>query len=270
MLKTISIKESVEKEVVKFGNGSIVYTPKKWIGKRVLVILEEKPLDIEGSVIEILKPYLSSVEGVFLYGSYARNEQTPESDIDILVISDEKINLKKKGNFDFLIKTKDKFVEELEKDPTLFLYQIIKEAKPIFNELLLEELEHIKTKPNFKEFFDGTLGAFKNIKNLMDVDKKRRKTYLNSTACIYSLILRLRGLFLIQCFVKKQTFSNKKFKELIKSHWFKEKTANHFLDIYRAERDDKKIPCKILLTDAEKLFEAAKIEFLKTEKMVKK
>jgi len=37
MLKTINVGESVEKEVVRFGNGSIVYTPKKWIGKKVIV-----------------------------------------------------------------------------------------------------------------------------------------------------------------------------------------------------------------------------------------
>ena len=35
MLKTVDVQESVEKEVVKFGNGSIVYTPKKWIGKKL-------------------------------------------------------------------------------------------------------------------------------------------------------------------------------------------------------------------------------------------
>lgn len=270
MLRTVNVRESIEKEVVGFGNGSIVYTPKRWIGEKVLVVLEEKTLDIRGETMKILKPHLDSVSGVFLYGSFARNEQTKESDIDILVISSKKIDLKKKGRFDFLIKTKEGFIKELKKDPCLFFYQIVNEAKPIFNESLLKELKQVKIKPNFKKFFDDTLSAFKNIQQLLEVDKKRGKAYLDSTACIYSLILRLRGLFLIQCFIKKQAFSTKKFRGMIKSHGFREKTIDGFLGVYRAERDNKKTTHKIPLGKAEKLFKAAKIEFLKTEKMVKK
>src|SRR3989344_4814890 len=96
MLKTINVKEAIEKQVVGFGNGSIVYTPKKWIGEKVLVILEEKPMDIKGETMEMLKPHLESVEGVYLYGSFARNEQAEKSDIDILGIADKKIEMEKK------------------------------------------------------------------------------------------------------------------------------------------------------------------------------
>jgi len=269
MLRTIDVREEVEKEVVGFGNGSIVYTPKRWIGQKVLVILEEKQLDIKGEVMEILKPHLGGVEGVFLFGSFARNEQTENSDVDILVISDEKINLRKKGRLDFLVKTRGEFIQGMKRDPCLFLHQIVNEAKPILNEPLLRELKQVGINPDFKEFFDSTLGAFKSTKELLDVGRKRGEKYLGSTACIYSLILRLRGLFLIQLFKKNQQFSTKKFIEFVKSRGFKEKTINDFLEIYRAERDNKKIIHKLLLVDAEKLFAAAKMEFLKTEKMVK-
>lgn len=45
------------------------------------------------SVQELLKPYIEEIKklygdklhSVILYGSYARNEQTPESDIDIMI-----------------------------------------------------------------------------------------------------------------------------------------------------------------------------------------
>ncbi len=270
MLKTISVKEEIEKEVVRFGNGSIVYTPKKWIGKKVLVVLEEKPLDIEGETMEILKPYFSGIQGVFLYGSFARKEQTQESDIDLLVISDKKIDLKRKGRFDFLVKSKKDFIEEMKKDSTLFLHQILKEAKPVFNENLLEELKKEEIKPDFKGFFSSTLTAFKNIKDLLEAEKKMNTKYLDSTVVVYSLVLRLRGLYLIQCFKKNKEFSNKKFREMLKGHRFSEKTAEEFLIVYRVERDEKKVSGKILLEDAEKLFETAKIEFLKTEEMAKK
>lgn len=270
MLKTLNISESVEKEVVRFGNGSIVYTPKKWIGEKVLVVLEQKPLDISGETMGILKPHLSHIEGVFLYGSFARNEQAAGSDIDVLVISNKKISLHRKGRFDFLVKTREEAIKGIESDPHLFLYQIVNEAEALLNESLLGELKQVKPKPDLEEFLEETLSAFKSTKQLLDADRKRGKKCLTSNPCIYSLVLRLRGLFTLQCFIKGHAFSNRKFRKLLKSHGFKEKALNGFLLTYRAERDGKKTALKIPLTDAEKLFDAAKMEFLKTEEMVKK
>ncbi|HLD58512.1 MAG TPA: nucleotidyltransferase domain-containing protein [archaeon] len=268
MLRTFNVKDAVEKEVVSFGNGSIVYTPKKWVGKKVVVILEEKPLDIKGETMEILKPYLSSIEGVFLFGSFARNEQNEKSDIDLLVIADKKIDLEKKDKFDFLVKTKEQFEKEIKKDPSLFPSQVVSEAKPVLNESLLNELKKIEATPDFKNFFDDTLGAFKKTKELLETNKG--KGFLDSNTAIYSLILRLKTLFIIQCRKKSRVFSNKRFKELLKKHDFSEQKINALLEAYQAERDDKKTTQKILLADALKLFDAAKIEFMKAEELVKK
>lgn|SRR3989338_1520316 len=268
MLRTFNVKDAVEKEVVSFGNGSIVYTPKKWVGKKVVVILEEKPLDIKGETMEILKPYLSSIEGVFLFGSFARNEQNEKSDIDLLVIADKKIDLEKKDKFDFLVKTKEQFEKEIKKAPSLFPSQVVSEAKPVLNESLLNELKKIEATPDFKNFFDDTLGAFKKTKELLETNKG--KGFLDSNTAIYSLILRLKTLFIIQCRKKSRVFSNKRFKELLKKHDFSEQKINALLEAYQAERDDKKTTQKILLADALKLFDAAKIEFMKAEELVKK
>jgi len=268
MLRTVNVRDAVEKEVVPFGNGSIVYTPKKWIGERVLVILEEKPLDIKGEVMEILKPCLDSIEGVFLFGSFARNEQTSESDIDVLVIADKRLHLEKKDRFDFLVKTREEFEKEMKEDQTLFLHQTVSEAKPIINEVLLKELKQTTIQPDFERFFDDTLGAFKKTKESLESQKGSK--FLLSNASVYSLMLRLKSLFLMQCYKQGAAFSNKRFQEFIKKHGFSEKTANEFMEVYRAERNEKKTSTKILLTDVEKLFEAAKKEFLKTEEMAKK
>lgn len=269
MFRTINAREVIEKNVVKFGNGSIVYTPKRWIGEKVLVVvLEKKPLEIKEDVIELLKPHFNSIEGAFLYGSFARNEQTSQSDIDVLVIADKKIRLEKKGKFDFLVKTKQEFLEELQKGSSLFLHQIASEAKPIINESLLKELKQAKAKPDFERFFDETLGAFKKTRQLLETNKN--KQFLDSNTAIYSLILRLKSLFIIQCYEKGTEFSNKEFEEFMKKHDFSEKTINDFQEAYQSERDERKTTKKILAADAEKLFETAKIEFLKTEEMVKK
>ena len=268
MIRRIDVEDFVEKKVVGFGNGSIVYTPKKWIGKTVTVILERKTADVREEILKILKEKLPEIEGIFLFGSYARNEQTESSDIDVLVISDT-LKLKRQGNIDFLCTTKNRFVGDLKKDGTLFLWQIVQEAKPIFNERLLEELKGVKTRPNFSGFFDSTLSAFKKIKGFLREDKQNNEKYCTSTASIYSLVLRMKTLFLIQLYLRKQAFSNKKFSAFIETHSFSAEKTKKFLDVYRTERDNKKSSERVLLEDAEKLFEAAKEEFLKTEKMVK-
>ncbi|MFH1225650.1 MAG: DUF2080 family transposase-associated protein [Candidatus Diapherotrites archaeon] len=265
MLKTINIGESVEKEVVRFGNGSIVYTPKRWIGKKVLVILEERPLDISAEVMEALKPHLGDVQGVFLFGSFARGEQHADSDIDVLVVSDAEIGPKKRGRLDFSAMAKARLAEAIKHDPTLFWRQAVQEAKPIFNASLLEELRGIKPEPDFKELLGSTLGAFKNTEELLAAERKEGREYLDSAVCIYSLILRMRALFNVRCFLKGGKFSNAGFVALLKSHGFGKKEAEAFMQTYRAVRGHKKTEAKITLPDAERLFEAAKIDFLKTE-----
>lgn len=267
-MKTFNVKECVEKQVVRFGNGSIVYTPKKWIGKKVQVIMEQQPLNIRDEVLELVKPHLDSIECIFLYGSFARDEQTDDSDIDVMVISDKKFSPRKMEKFDLSVKTKGECLKEMEKDHTLFLHQIVKEAKPILNEPLLKELKQLKIKPNFKILFGDVLGAFKKVKELLDSNTD--KEYLDSNTVIYSLILRLKGLFLVQCIKKKQEFSNKKFKIFLSNCGFDSKIIDNFLAIYRAERDDREINLRLSLQDAKKLFDSAKEEFIRTEQMVKK
>jgi predicted nucleotidyltransferase len=219
--------------------------------------------------MEILKPYLSSVEGIFLFGSFARNEQTPESDIDLLVISTKKIGLKKSDGLDFLVKTRQDFLRALEEDRTLFLHQILSEAKPILNEGLLGGLRQEQAEPKYKELLEDTLGAFKNVQELFEASEKQGLEYLDSNVTIYSLILRLRGLVSAQCIAKKQPYSNRKLASVLASHGFKQKTINDFLIIHRAEKDNKKTAVKVSVAEAEKLFDAAKTEFVKTEILVK-
>jgi predicted nucleotidyltransferase len=50
---------------------------------------------VQREVIDIIKQYIKNlnaggiiIQFAYLYGSYARNEATPESDIDVLLVSD--------------------------------------------------------------------------------------------------------------------------------------------------------------------------------------
>lgn len=269
MLKSFAVQESVEKSVVAFGNGSIVYTPKKWIGKKVTVILEESSLDIKQQSLEILKPFFNLIQGVFLFGSHARNEQTADSDIDLLIISSKPFSLPKTDGFDFLIKTKEQFIYELKKDYTAFLPSILNESKPIFNESLLNELKKTKSNPDFSKFLDETLTAFKNIDLLLKADKKINSSKFDSFASVYSLTLRLKTLILIQCFLTDKPFSNKKLFELLETV-FSSKKAFEFLKVFNSEKNEKgkAYLAEISVPEVEKLFELVKKEFLKTEAMI--
>ena len=128
-------------------------------------------------------------------------------------------------------------------------------------------MQETKANPDFEKYLDETLAAFKKTKEILEANKNN--DFLDTTVPIYSLILRLKGLFIIQCHLKKRQFSNKKFKGLLTSYSFSSKTVNNLMEVYRAERDDGKTAVKITVVEAERLFTAAKGEFLKTEKMVK-
>ena len=80
------------KIVQKFGNGGHIVLPKEYVGKRIRFTAEPKTFeDVKSEVLEFLKPYLGSILGIYLYGSYARGEQTIDSDVDILAITKHKI-----------------------------------------------------------------------------------------------------------------------------------------------------------------------------------
>src|SRR3989344_2071009 len=80
------------KKTVKSGNSSAVILPRSWLNKEVRVEILEKTEDtILSEVMEIIKNYVSlkNIIGVYLVGSYSREEQDKNSDIDILVITDD-------------------------------------------------------------------------------------------------------------------------------------------------------------------------------------
>lgn len=244
-----------------FGNGSIVYTPKKWVGERVTVILEREPVNVKESVMKELQPFLHHVKGVFLYGSFARKEQTENSDIDVLVVADKKFKLEKKGRIEFIVIEEEMLEKELKgKDPFYFC-QILREAEPILNEELLEKLKKIKiNKKNFKWLLEESESALRIAEGFLKLDKMQGKKELDSTAVIYTLILRLKRIFLVQCIMKNKKYSNKEFTSFIQKKGLTKELVEKFLEVYRNERDEKKIKKSVSVEEAGKLYEIAKKE----------
>ncbi|MDO8537493.1 MAG: DUF2080 family transposase-associated protein [archaeon] len=269
MIKQFNVHEEIVKQVVPFGNGSIVFTPKKWVGQTVRVILEQEPINIKEDVLKILHPFLEQVEGIYLFGSFARNEQTIGSDIDVLVIASKKFKLEKKGKYEFIVIEKNSFVKELLGKNPLYFYSIAQEAKPILNESLLNDLKQVKIKKqNLKWIIEEGESALKIVEEFLKLDKMEQRKNLDSISTIYSMILRLRSCYLIHCFIEKQKSSNKEFKNFLFQKGISKKLVEEFLEIYNAEKLDKKISTNISLEDAEQLFQTTKNELQKLKKEV--
>ena len=104
------------------GNSSGVLLPKEWLNKKVVVTLTElSEKEILQEVIKILyeKGILNDVLGIYLIGSYARkkNEVTPESDIDLLVITENTGRTIEKENYQINLVKEDDLIRSLKEKP---------------------------------------------------------------------------------------------------------------------------------------------------------
>ena len=250
----LAVREQIVKTVVKSGNGGAVWVPKGWLGQEVVVILPQKPkLEIKEKIIHLLEPYLKDIISVFIYGSYARNEQTKDSDIDVMVITEKpiKINIKE-PKLEITAFELEKFKKAIQKYPVMY-YQIVQEAEPLINAHVLDELKGIKIDyKNFKNYLEETKEHIKSSKELLELDKLEGGN-IKSYSIVYSIILRLRGIFIVKCIFDKEKFSNKNLKKWLIINGVSASEFEQFYSVYRAVRDSKKISHIIKISSAEKL-----------------
>lgn len=104
---------------------------------------------IDGTVRDLKK--IRQVKAVFLFGSYARGEQKPISDIDICVITEKDVSERVKA--DIVSNSSDKIEISLFWDlPPSVRYSAIKEAKILF--MKDEEFFHDATAMTMREYLD--------------------------------------------------------------------------------------------------------------------
>ena len=242
-IQKLAVKEQIIKTVVKSGNGGAVWVPKDWMGEEVVVTLPEKPrLEFKEKILHLLGPYLKRITSVGVYGSYSRNEQTSQSDIDVLVITQDKdIKLDfKEEKVDIVSFTIDKFKKAIEKYPVIY-YQMVQEAEPLINEHVLNELKSVKiSKNSFKDYLKDTKEHLKSDRELIELDKIDY-SYIKSFSVLYSAILRLRGIFIIKCILNKEKFSNKEFKKWLIKLGTNYNEFEQSYSAYRMIRDNVKI-----------------------------
>ncbi|MBI2628712.1 nucleotidyltransferase domain-containing protein [Candidatus Pacearchaeota archaeon] len=252
-------EQKLIRKVTRIGNGAHIFAPKEWEDEEVMLIRIPKK-DVKKEIISLLMPYLDKITAVFLYGSYARNEETKESDVDVFIISSEKFNIKKKGYE--IINITEKNMDKAIKINPIMIYSMLNEAVPIINTSLLDKLKDKKINVGyFKDFIQETKQSIKTSEQLINIDKEKNSDYLSSNSVIYSLILRLRGIFLIKKLLKKEKYSNKLFKKYIINE-IKDLNYDKIFKIYRLIRDDKSVKSseRIKIKDADSLLSLLKKE----------
>ncbi|MFH1052815.1 MAG: DUF2080 family transposase-associated protein [Candidatus Woesearchaeota archaeon] len=254
----------IEKIVQKGGNSGHIYLPKDTVGKKVAVILIEKSLeDIKNEVIDILKPYLNDIKGVYIVGSYARNEQKPDSDIDILVVANSKIKIQDKISQYEIISASIEQIKNTLRNNAVLLLPMIKEAVPIINEDLIEKYKYYRlNKENTKWYIETTetsLGLAKDW--MMEEDK------YSLPNIVYPLITRLKGLLLVQALMNNKKPANAELFHLIERKGISNKIVKQLYKMYQEKRDNKEIsPNNISYKDIHLLLDLVE----KTLKRVKK
>ncbi len=251
--------EQILKTVQEIGNGGHIYLPKETVGKKVLITLVEKSIeDIERDIIYTLKPYLKHISGIYLCGSYARKEQTLESDIDILVVTDGKVNINKKINDYEIISASVEQIEKTIENNAVLILPILRETKPILNQEAINKYKNQKlTKKNTKWYIETTESSLNLVKHL--IEQKDDLPYI-----AYPLILRLRGLYMIDLLIQNKGYYNKDLIKLIVKNGIPEDKANEIYKMYREQRDKKQISKNSLTyDDMNKLYDLVNSYFKK-------
>lgn len=247
------IKEQIRKRVARSGNSGAVWVPKNWLGEEILVTRLETPkLSLDEELLNLLLPHLQDISGIYLYGSYARKEETKYSDIDVLVVAKKTFALKPFKRFDITLIEYAKIQDAVKKNP--FVYALIHEAKPILNSVFLDTLRQLQ--PDFKQFVtwykETTLDSIASTKELLELDKLE-SPHITSYSIIYSLLLRLKGIFLIQSLLNNKKFSNFSFRRFLALAIPTSSFAKLFA-AYRQVRDNEKTShLRIETTLADKL-----------------
>lgn len=252
------------KKAIKAGNSSAVILPRSWLNKEVRAeLIKKTPETILFDVINIVKTSidLKSIIGVYLTGSYARGEEDENSDIDVLVITSnidkELIN---EGVYNILILSLGLLKQKLARD--LFpIGPMIKEAKSLLNSNYLDSIEVKITKNNIKWYLNTTENKLKMIKELIS----RTKSKSLSDRVAYTLILRIRTLYIIKKLINNKNYSKRDFIKIIKNV---SKGTNAY-ERYLAVKNNLEEKYGISLEESERLYKYLKNQLAEIKEILK-
>ncbi len=238
------------RSIVRVGNSAGVVLPREWLHGKAKVVLIEKVLDPEKEVFDILRDYLQDIVALAIVGSYARGEESAESDVDVLAISLSTNKRIQQGKYEIILVSEDVLKKQLDKN-ILPLLPMIMEAKPLINHALIEKYKFRRlSKKNLAFHFDTTKSAMNVIKAQIALAQESREVFLSDSTS-YSLILRLRELYLVDCLLKNKMWSKKELLHLIKKIAGSLKAYEGYVRAKNDEKPSRSLP----LSDAKKLHE---------------
>lgn len=238
--------EKIIKKAREVGTSSGVLLPREWLGRSVSVQLVT--LDINSIAEKLIKTLLKkdilkSASGIYLIGSYARNEEEIDSDIDILVITDKINTMISEDDFEIICISEENLEKNLKNN--LYLIIALREAKTLFNQQLLNFYQN---KINLKEFnYKKNLREIKQIIQLNEkILSQQDESLINDI--IYSLILRVRELYFLNCLKQNIMPAKKDFFNIVSPKVYK---------VYREIKENRKITEKISLQELKEILEKA-------------
>lgn len=230
--------KAVLKTVKKYGNSGGVYVPSSWVGGKVKVELIDEPADPRKDVLD--KVPLEHVISAILYGSYARKEMEKESDIDMLIVTDEDIKIsipsEIKKKYDIQVKSLRALRNSMTHDPVF--YKAIKDgAVAIINHKLLDDI--IKEPPPVSKIEE----RLKLIESSLNVAKKIIELdYTQATDLIYPIIMRFREALILGYLLDDIKYSTHLFRQEILGSRISAKEFSLLMNTYRLIRNGRKIP----------------------------
>ncbi|MCX6741721.1 MAG: DUF2080 family transposase-associated protein [Candidatus Pacearchaeota archaeon] len=233
--------ETIVKQAREVGTSAGVLLPRSWLNKQVVVTLfnpsKEKILqDIITCLFE--KDLNEEIKGIYLFGSYSRSDFDFNSDIDVLIITEKTNRLINHNNYEMLLVSESSFSKNLPN--SLNYLSILKEAKVILNKELIEKYRLKRYKFNFKKNLLEINKIFKINKDAVDLCKEKIMNIPDGI--VYSIVLRLRELYLIKCLLSNKNYHKKDFLELAG-----DKAYSAYLRIKRDEKElDNLLPDELM------------------------
>jgi len=258
------MEQKLVRSIIKVGNSAGVLLPKRWLNGEARVELISKPLNIKKDIFEILDQYLNDIQGIYLIGSYARGEYTERSDIDILAITNKENKKIKKGRYNIILISQNNMEERLKED-ILPLLPMLREAKSLLNMPLIKEYKRTPlTKKNLKWHIETTKSVMQVNKRFIEISEIQNEKV--SDDVIYSLILRLREIYIINCLIKNKKPTTKGILDLI----MQITKSKDSYEAYLRSKDNKPEREKISVQEANKLYNYIKKEIKQQERWLAK
>ncbi len=206
--------ETIIKQARELGTSAGVILPRGWLNKQVSVtLLSPSTTEIAKDVFAILaeKGLSEEVKGIYLVGSYSRGDYDMDSDIDILIITSKTNKLIIQDNYEIILVSEDNFSRGL--SDNLNYLSMLKEITPIINKELIAKYSNKKLEFNFKVALKENEKIFKINRESVEICEETGKSMPDGI--IYSIVLRLRELYIMKCLLTEKTYSKKEFIKIV-------------------------------------------------------